>query len=251
MFWVAVIVFGLASWVVIKYAQGYVYDWSTHAFVRTGAIAATVNTSATMLLNGREVSTTSFIGNRAGADGLAPGAYTVKVTRDGYSTWQKTATVQEGVLTDFPSVMILPTDDASQIDLKAEASRSLAEAHTLPRRALQLTVNGFTLKGTQLLDSRTASASFVAENVLGLTPTGDGSRILWWTHNELWVLWLNNTNSQPYRTEDERMAITRFSVPIVRAAWFRDDDHIVVDLGNRTYRIIETDTRGGTNIIKM
>ncbi len=259
LFWVAVILFGFFSWIAIRYAQGYVFDFKTNSFVRTGAIVITANTSATLIIDDREVGSTSFLSNRAGKDGLVPGTYAVRVERENYSLWRKTATVQVGALTDFPKVLLLPTDDAAQAELKREASQSLAESRTLrnalkpvKRTALpEVRVGDIVLRGSQLLDMRTASASVIADQVLGFTPTDNGSRVLWWTRNELWVLWLRNTDYQPYRTENERAAITRFSVPIVRAAWFRDDDHIVVDLGNQTYRILETDTRGGTNIIKL
>jgi len=164
-------------------------------------------------------------------------------------------------------VLLLPTDDESLLSLKQEASDSLAAALTLknalptptptpspkPAKPLpaRVTDADFTLQGTTLLDERAASPSVVAESVLGFMVAGNESRILWWTRNEIWVLWLRNTDSQPYRSEGERQAITRFSVPILRAAWFRDIEHIVADLGNQSYRIIETDARGGTNIIKL
>ncbi len=256
LFWLAVVAFGLASWVVVKYAQGYVFDWRTNAFVRTGAIAVSVNTSASLFIDDIKTGDTSFLGDRVGSDRLAPGTYEVRLIRDGYSAWRKTAEVREGMLTDFPTVLLLPTDEQSLGTLKSEASVSLAESRTLknaPPRILPLEVrvDDFVLRGTQLLDMRTASGSLIAENVLGMTVAENTSRILWWTHNELWVLWLRNTDYQPFRAEGERQAITRFSVPILRAAWFRDDDHIIVDLGNSGYRVIETDARGGANIIKL
>jgi hypothetical protein len=114
-----------------------------------------------------------------------------------------------------------------------------------------VTLGDYTLRGTDLWDMRTASGSLIAERVLGIALTSNGGRLLWWTRNELWVLWIRNTDYQPFRTEGERQAITRFSVPIVRAAWFRDNDHIVVELGAATYRVLEIDTRGGINMIKL
>jgi hypothetical protein len=65
------------------------------------------------------------------------------------------------------------------------------------------------------------------------------------------VSWIRNTDYQPFRAEGDTELITRFSTSIVRAGWFRDNDHIVVDLGNAAYRILEADTRGGINIIKI
>lgn len=265
LFWCAAVLFAVASWVAIRYAQGYAYDFSTNTFVRTGAIAVTVNTGASLSVDDRKVGDTSFIGNRAGTDGLLPGVYDVRLSRDGFSSWRKSVTVEEGKLTDFPHVILLPTDDESILALKAEASRSLGESLTLrdatptpsPRPAgASVSVKAvsdreFRLEGTTFLDVRTASPSVIAERVLGFHRASDGGSVLWWSRNEIWVLWLRNTGDQPYRTEGDRQAVTRFSVPILGAAWFRDGYHVVADLGNASYRIIETDARGGTNIIKL
>ena len=252
LFWIAVVTFLVASWVVIRYAQGYAYDFEVGKFVRTGALAVTVNTSATFSINGVRTGDTSLLGNRAGQEGLTPGNYGIQVSREGYTVWHKSTLVEEGRLTDFPHVLILPIDDSALMALKEEASKSLRNAHVVGGiKSKEIRDGDFMLRQTSLLDMRTASPSLLAENVLGFSVAEDQSRLLWWTRNEVWVIWLRNTDQQPYRTEDERLAITRFSIPITRAAWFRDLDHIVVDLGNQSYRILETDTRGGTNIIKL
>jgi hypothetical protein len=265
LFWVAAVVFIFVTWVALKYAQGYAYDFEAGAFVRTGALAATVNTGAQLVVDDRAVGETSFIGNRVGEDGLLPGTYDVRLVREGYSAWRKSILVEEGKLADFPNVLLLPTDDESLLALKEEASSSLGDALTLksasptptpsPKPAkpapVRVTRGPLALEGTTLLDIRSASPSVVAEQVLGFAVADNESRVLWWTRNELWVLWLRNTGEQPYRAEGERQAITRFAVPIARAAWFRDLEHIVADLGNQSYRVIETDARGGTNIIKL
>lgn len=265
LFWFAAVVFIGATWVAIRYAQGYAYDFRTNTFRRTGAVAVTVNVGATLTIDDRVIGDTSFLGNRAGSDGLVPGTYDVRLTRDGYSSWRKSVLVEEGKLTDFPFVLLLATDDESVLALKAEASQSLGESLTLkdatptPTPSVRPTKpapkrvedDRFALEGTTLLDISTASPSVIAEQVLGFSRADNGSRILWWTRNEIWVLWLRNTDTQPYRKEGERQAVTRFSVPIARAGWFRDEEHVVADLGNQSYRVIETDPRGGTNIIKL
>jgi hypothetical protein len=256
LFWVAVVIFAFASWIVVKYAQGYVYDFGTHMFVRTGAVAVTANTSATLVVNGQDVGSTSLFGNRAGDDRLKAGTYTIQLARDGYSAWRKVAVVQAGLLTDFPNAMILPTDAAGIADLKTEASNSFGDVLTLKNAAPkskppQVAVGDFLLKGSQLIDIRTASLSVIADHVLGMTMADDNSRILWWTQNELWVMWIRSTSYQPFRAEREQELLMRLTTPIVRATWFRDHDHIVVDLGGHIYRIIETDTRGGVNVIRL
>jgi hypothetical protein len=263
LFWVAFIIFVAASYTAVRYAQGEVFDWTTRSFVRTGAIAVTVNTDATLYVNDRLAGDTSLLRKRIGAERLAPGQYTIRVIRDEYSVWRKTADVSAGLLTEFPSVMLLPTDEDSLLQLRAEASTSLTESMTLARSTPLLSpkpsplpkpsVNdrGFTLTGTTLRDTSTASPSLVAEAVLGFTVSQDGSRILWWTRNEIWVRWLRNTDYQPFLSEGHEQLITRFSAPIRAASWFRGRDHIVVDVGSSGYRVIEVDTRGGINIIRL
>ena len=260
LFWIAVALFASISWIALKYAQGYAYNWSTGVFVRTGAIAVTTNTAATFFVDGHELKT-SFIGNRAGRDGLIPDVYDIRVIREGYSGWRKDAEVQEGMLTDFPNVLLLPTDDESILALKQEASSSLRESATLQRvvsivsrtgmKTTETTDGTFLLRGDMLYDTRTASTSLIAERVLGFTVSDESDGLLWWTRNEVWILWLKNTNQQPYRNEGEHQMLTRFSVSIQRASWFRGFTHVVVDVGNQSYRIVETDTRGGANIIKL
>lgn len=235
LFWAAVLVFGVSSFVIIRYAQGYKYDFTAHRFVLTGAVAVTANTDADLFVADEPAGSLSLLAHRGGEDRLLPGSYGIRLERDGYVAWRKEAVVQEGLLTDFPRVLLLPTDEAAVTDLRAEASRSLAAALRVKPRTASISGDGWSLP---------------AAGVLGYQVSSGGDRVLWWTRNELWVLWIRSTDYQPYHSAGDRALISRWSVPIVRAAWFRGADHIVVDLGG-AYRVIETDTRGGTNIVRF
>lgn len=268
LFWLAVLIFGAASFFAIRYAQGYKYDWNAGRFVRTGAVVVTANEDAKLFVDDRLVGSLSFLGHRAGKDRLLPGTYTVRLVKDGWSSWQKAAQVTEGLLTEFPNALLLPIDDESLIELRAEASRSLDASLTLadapkpspspaPRRGApapvpRVAAEGFTLSGTVLLrDDGTASGSVIAEEVLGFALTGNRDRVLWWTRSEVWVMWLTNTGYQPFRIEGERQSLGRWTAGVRGAAWFRDRDHVVVDLGSQGYRVVELDQRGGANTIRF
>lgn len=269
LFWVAVVVFAAASVVAVLYAQGYQYDFSAGEFVRTGAIAVTANADAQLAVGDSIVGPLSFLGRRAGRDNLLPGSYPVRLVRDGWSAWHKEAVVQEGRLTDFPNVMLLPLDDESQPALVAEFTAALQGARTradatppppsptpkparpTPTPPPQVRLGDWLLVSGNLSFMDTASGSLLAGGVLGFSPTDNGDRVLWWTRNELWVFWGRDTDYQPYRTTGDREMLSRWTTPIVGAAWFRDRDHIVVDLGASGYRVVETDTRGGINIIRF
>ncbi len=252
LFWLAVAVFAVSSVVIIRYAQGYRYDFASGKFVLTGAIAVTANTEAKLFVDDKLIGSLSFLTHRGGDNRLLPGDYSVSVERDGYFTWKKEAVVTQGLLTDYPRVLLLPSDEASVTGLRAEASRSLPASFTLKPRTASVSAGDFTLVRTVLWQTGgVASKSQIATGVLGFAPSDNGDRVLWWTRNELWVRWTRDTDYQPYRVAGDRELVTRWSVPISRAAWFRDRDHIVVDLGGGTYRVVETDTRGGTNIVRF
>jgi len=85
--------------------------------------------------------------------------------------------------------------------------------------------------------------------VSGFVLSNDGKKIAWWNDNELWVMWLNDMDYQPYKKSGEKELITRFSTKIKNAAWFRDNDHIVVDSDG--YKVVEIDKRGGLNIVEV
>lgn len=259
LFVAAVLVFGIASYLAVRYAQGYVWDWDTGYFVRTGAVAVSVNTDAKLFIDDELVGSTSLLGHDVGKAHLTPGTYTLRLMKDGWSSWQKQATVTDGLLTQFPRVLLVPTDDDALMVLRQEAvgvletSNTLSEAPTPKKNAVaELTVGTFILRGATLIDfGQTASGSVLSTAVAGFSITNDASRVLWWTAHDLWVMWTRGTDYQPYRAAGEQQIIAHWSSPILGAAWFRDDDHIVVDLGSAGYRIVETDTRGGLNVIRF
>jgi len=268
LFWFAVLIFGGGSFFAIRYAQGYKYDWNAGRFVRTGAVVVVANDDAKLFVDDRLVGPLSFLGHRAGRDRLLPGTYTVRLVRDGWSQWQKAAQITEGLVTEFPEVLLLPTDDDALAELRKEASASLDAALTLadapaassspvPRRGSptpvpRVAVDGFTLVGSTLIrDDGTASGSLVAEGVLGFSVGEKRDRVLWWTRNEAWVFWTADTGYQPFRTAGERQSLGRWTSGVRGAAWFRGSDHAVVDLGVQGYRVVELDQRGGANIIRF
>ena len=89
----------------------------------------------------------------------------------------------------------------------------------------------------------------IAENVKGFALSKDKNKLAWWTSNEVWVMWLNDANYQPYHKKGDKELITRFSTQIKKAAWFRDEDHLIID--SNGYKVLEIDTRGGINIIEI
>ena len=267
-FYCAIIVFFAVCYVVLLYAQGYKYSFSDHRFIRTGAIYLKVNTDATVLLNGKVQKTTSFLTNSAGLDSLLPGAYTVAVQKDGYSSWQKKAEVQEGFVQDYSRVMILPQVGSDHDTVKQEVRDLLYPPLSSPNPSPNATKTpkptptpvpspsptpdltaAYFVQAGGLYVQGASGPERIATNVVKVIPSDDGQKIAWFTDGQLWVYWLNDTNYQPYHKAGDRLLLNRSAYVVKAAAWFRDNDHIAFDAGG--LKVIELDDRGAPNIISF
>ena len=264
LFVAAAVLFAVASYAVILYAQGYKYSFPEARFLRTGAIALKANTDAKVFVNDKLVGSTSFFTDAFSVSGLLPNQYTIRLQQDGYSSWQKKTSVQEGLLIDFPHALILPTGEEEIAPIIETVRKALAltkvplvkpaasptastSAQTVP-----LAQDGpITLRASRLIWKNGDETKQLSSTALGFALSENQNRLLWWTRNELWVLWLQPTGYQPYHAAGDIALITRFSSVMRRAAWYPDSDHITVDLGTLGYRIVEIDTRGGINIIEV
>ena len=249
LFYSAIAVFLLLSYVSILYAQGYKYSFSDNRFFKTGAVYLKVNTDADVYLDDKLVGNTSFFNNSYRMEGLLPDKYTIKVQKNDYSAWQKLVTVDEGFVSEFSKILLVPQDEAGIAELKKEIALIFPSPVPTqkPNPAIRLTEPFEIKKG--VLSSTGESPEEIAVNVKGFALSKDNNKIAWWTANEVWVMWLNDANYQPYHKKDDKELITRFSTQIKKAAWFRDDDHLIVD--SNGYKILEIDARGGVNIIQV
>ncbi len=253
LFYSALFFFLTASYVTILYAQGYKYNFKAGRFSRTGTITLRANTDAKVFLNDELLGSTSLLTNSFAIDRLLPGQYEVRLQKDTFSPWQKKIVVEEGLVTQFPHILLLPTDEETTVRLRNEVADILRPPLRQSPLPTPNPVPGekIFLKDDVLYQSAGAEALplILARDIRGFAVEKDNAILLWWTNNELWVLWLQDTNYQPIRRKGDRELITRFGVPINQAAWFRGKNHIIVDAAG--YKIVETDTRGGINIIKL
>jgi len=267
LFYSAVAVFLVLSYVIILYAQGYKYSFSENRFFKTGAVYLKVNTDADVYLNDKLTGNTSFFGNSYRIEGLLPDKYMIRVQKNNHSTWQKQVTVDEGFVSEFSKILLLSEDEKGLEELDKEialifpaptpTSKTTRGATSpsptpTPTPAVELFVikKGVlsTTSETPILQARGESEK-IASNVKGFALSKDKNKLAWWTANEVWVIWLNDADYQPYHKKGDKELITRFSTQIKKAAWFRDEDHLILDSGS--YKILEIDTRGGINIIEV
>lgn len=250
MFYSAVAVFLALSYIISLYAQGYRYNFTERRFVRTGAIYLKANTDADVFLDNKLVGSTTFIGNSYLINNLLPGVYEVKLSKNNFFQWQKKILVEEGLVNEFSRILLLSKNNEEAEHLKKELAE-IMKSVAIPETAVK---ERFFIKNKTLFKNLEPKPEKIADNVLGFSLSGGENKLLWWGANELWIMWLSDADYQPYKKENERELITRFSARIKTAAWFKGGDHIAVDLGNNqnpVYNIVETDKRGGINIIEI
>jgi len=274
LFYVAVVVFVGLTYVAVIYAQGYKYSFEDGKFTLTGAIYVKANTDAKVYFNDELVGTTSFLGNSFSKGGLLPGQYLVMVTREGYTSWEKVISVQEGFLSEFSKIMLLPdrlgsdgeearlaiVREIEELLYPPPSSPSPSPSPSLSKRPVPTPrpspspsatpiAEPFYIKNNKLFRN-TPEPDVIADNVVGFALSPNENKLAWWNvNNEIWVVWLNDTNYQPHHKRGDMEKVTRFATRIKKIGWFRDEDHIVVD--SVGYKIVEIDTRGEVNIIKI
>ncbi len=270
LFYSAVVIFALLSYVVILYAQGYKYSFSEAKFFRTGAIFVKANEGADVYMNGKFLDSTSFFGSSYSIRGLLPGQYMILLQKDNFSSWQKKVSVEEGLVNDYSRILILPKSGNEAMALKKEVIDLLyptpkltptpspsvkSTPKPLPSKTptptpIPASTDPFYIKnGVLFKNMENGETERLAYFVAGFAISPDGKKLTWWNKNELWIMWLSDTDYQPYHKAGDKDLITTFSTKIKNASWFRDSDHIVVD--SNGYKVVEIDKRGGLNIFEI
>lgn len=244
-----VVIFAFLSYVVILYAQGYKYSFSELKFFRTGAIYVKANEDARVYLDDKFLNSTSFFGNSYTVGELLPEQHTIRMQKDNFSSWEKKVAVQEGLVNEYSKVLLLPESGDTLNNLKDEIKIMLTPLKKSRSSSPPAFKKTFYIKSGVLIRNIDGKLERLAYLVLGFNLSNDGKKIVWWNSNELWVMWLNDTDYQPYKKSGEKELITRFSTKIKNAVWFRDNDHVVVDSSG--YKVVEIDKRGGLNIVEI
>jgi|SRR3989338_9223921 len=260
-FYFTVLIFLILSYVIMLYAQGYKYSFSEGKFQRTGAIALKVNTGAKVFLDDEAQGDTSFFSSSYSIDRLLPGNYKLSIQKDGYSFWQKKVNVEEGLVVDFSKILILPEEGKEEQKLFNEVDVLFKELEQINNISSPPEIAPFILdsKTNKLHQDNGQQLEEIAGNVKGFRLSENENKIAWWTANELWIMWLKDTSYQPFYKKGDKELITRFLISIQNGAWFRGEDHVVLELEQKDshgrqysiYRIIEIDKRGGINIVEL
>lgn len=195
LFLLAIGLFIALSYVTVVFALGYKYDFSARSFVRMGSFRIVANTGADVTINGKPAGSTSFLGSTFSKTRLLPRIYTVNVQKEGYHPWQKKITVSAGLFTDFPKVMLVPTE----LPTEFVATESL---------------------GFQMIDEKIRETK---------------GKLLSFNDHDITIEWTSDTDYQPFYREGDTELLVHLPQKIDDVQWYKDHDHIFVSTAGELY----------------
>lgn len=126
-------IFLIATPIVILYSTGLVLDFQARRLNKTGGFFVKTNeTSIRVSVNGVQKTETSFFGRGALVNNLDPGTVTVEVAKDGFVTWKKYIKVEEQVIQEFSSILLIP----QKIEFNIIATTTRQNSDAVPKALL-------------------------------------------------------------------------------------------------------------------
>ena len=110
-FFLSLIILLVVGTGVILFAQGYNFNFKEKTFSQTGIISvSSLPPQASVYINGQLVTATNN-----NIDNLTEGKYTIRVTKDGYTPWEKEVEVKKEVVTPLEIVLFRSVPDLSAL----------------------------------------------------------------------------------------------------------------------------------------
>lgn len=307
-FYGLLLIFLIITPIVILYARGYVFDFEKSQFVKTGVlILKSAPKQADVFVNGKLFGQTPITIKH-----LLPKTYAVKISKNGYSQWEKQLEIKAGLLTEAQSVILLQSnpdmvtiaenikeeskiEDFLPIDqnkiaaqktinqkLQNNAGWQISSAsifyikkenflmyqsnfdgtaekqitfNPLPSTNLNYKIilndNGDMAvispeKNLLLFKRDKTDFEKIADNITDALFSPDAKKIIYYSPNEIWVIYLDEVATQPYKIAGEKELITRYGEKINSVAWHPDSEAIFIAV-NEKIKLAELDGRQNRN----
>jgi len=214
LFIICVVIFALATPVVVFYSQGYRFDFETKKIVQTGAFYFKVSPrNAEIYLNNKPKAKTSIFTNSALIENLVPKTYGVEIKKQGYYTWQKNLEVKERQVTEAKNVVLIP-ENPNFIILATSTK--------------------------EILD--------ITSKIEMVATSSDKNKLIEFNDYEIWISLIKKT-IQSQTEQEEKIFITRFSEKIDKVFWL-NDYYLIFNVGNKI-KVAEIDDRDRINIVDL
>ncbi|MBL7053318.1 MAG: PEGA domain-containing protein [Candidatus Portnoybacteria bacterium] len=271
--------FILLAPIILLYAWGYSFDWQSKKPVLTGGIyLKSIPKKAEVYINNepQKEATPTFI------ERLLPKEYQIRVTKEGFHSWEKTLKVESKIVTEAKNILLIPINleiktvnselilelseesinifyiqEPSYILYKTDKNNSFQEQISLTPLSNNYKYEIFTSANEQivvldeknqlyLLNQETKNFELISQNVQGIQFSYDNRKLLYFTPSEIWIYHLEG----PGKIEDKKELITRVSQNIKQAIWYKTNEHIIFSIGENI-KIVELDNRSDRNIINL
>jgi len=277
--------FVLATPAILLYAWGYSFDWQNKKPVLTGGLyLKSVPKKAEIYINDKPIkgTTPTFIKR------LLPKEYKVKVTKQGYHSWQKTLKVESKIVTESKNILLIPI--SSEIET---INHNLTLNFSLKNFVQEEKTNIFYIqKPSYILYKTDQNNSFQEQVSLTPLPNNHQYEIFFSVNGQVSVLdeekqlYLFNQETKNFelisqdvqglqfsydnkkllyftpseiwiyhleksdKITDNKELITRLSQEIKQAIWHKTNEHIIFSIeGN--IKVVELDNRNDRNIVSL
>lgn len=128
-FFLFIVIFVLASAILVVYAIGYTFDFSQRALAKVGGIFVKSKTPLLRVsLNNSFVKENSLISGGALLPDLKPGMYLVRLERTGFQSWSRAVTVAPGMVTEIRNILLVSNPLVAATSTPEEISRLSSSA---------------------------------------------------------------------------------------------------------------------------
>ncbi len=277
--------FILATPATLLYAWGYSFDWQTKKPVLTGGLyLKSIPKKAEVYINDKpqKETTPTFIKR------LLPKEYQIRVTKQGYHSWQKTLKVESKIVTESKNILLIPLSPEIET-----VSQDLALNFSLEDFIQEESTNIFYIQKPSYILYKTDQDNSFQEQI-SLTPLPSNHQYeifssaneqivvldkknqlylfnqgtknfelisqnvqsLQFSYNNKRLLYFTPSEIWIYHLErsgkiaDNKELITRLSQKIKQAIWHKTNEHIIFSVGENI-KIIELDNRSDRNIVNL
>ena len=245
-FWIFVVLFIVASVIIILFAQGWRFDLDTFKLVKTGGIfIKTTISGAKIYINDKYTGSTAGLLNYTKlVDDLAPKNYNLFIHKEGYYPWNKMVEVKNGLVTELFSVTLFPLE-LKKVRIAQLSAQKIAnfkinnETIIISNKKTGIAnVKVYDTKG-QLISNEKLEVATSTELI-----SPDKNKKLYATDNKIWIEYLGDVKEEPSKKAGEKEIIAILESPILFFDWLKDSEHIIwFTSGELT--VAERDNRGG------
>lgn len=280
-FSITILLFVVATPLILLYAWGYSFDWQTRRIALTGGLyLKSTPDDAKIYLNDKLKGETNTLVRR-----LAPKEYQVKIVKDGFHPWAKRLKVESKIVTGARDILLIPLEPKveiinevlpndfslqdfispdklnnifyiqtpSYILYKTDHNNSFQEQISLNPLPNNRQYEIFASNNERiavlddqgqlyLLNQDSRNFDLISQNVEDIEFSNDNNRILYFTTSEIWIYFLENANKE---------LITRSSQEIRQSVWYQKTNQHILYLVGDNLKIVELDGRDERNMVDV